>query len=190
LAAGLRTRPRTVWKWHTLDRIDRLKSANRSNRRLYVARRRSARRKRRVAERLAVMPRAFIKWSARSAWAQLARTGPCGAGPSIIQRRISAARWAGIRGWQLGRGGKPSQRELDAAELRARLTADLERQLSEYRDQARKAWIDAMSGKSRLRAACGVGSGSSHRPACEPLLPTGKLGLPAFALFSPKLNRT
>jgi hypothetical protein len=51
------------------------------------------------------------------------------------------------RGWQRGRGGKPCQRELDAAGLRARLDAELERRLSEYWDEAREAWLAAGSGK-------------------------------------------
>ena len=51
------------------------------------------------------------------------------------------------RGWQRGRGGKPSPRELDAADLRTGLNAELERRLSEYWDEAREAWVAAGSGK-------------------------------------------
>jgi hypothetical protein len=51
------------------------------------------------------------------------------------------------RGWQRGRGGKPSPRELDAADLRIGLNAELERRLSEYWDEAREAWVAAGSGK-------------------------------------------
>jgi hypothetical protein len=51
------------------------------------------------------------------------------------------------RGWQLGRGGTRCRREIDAAELRARLDAELERRLSEYWDEAREAWLAAESDK-------------------------------------------
>jgi hypothetical protein len=51
------------------------------------------------------------------------------------------------RGWRRGPGGKPCQRELDAADLRARLYAELERRLSEYWDDAREAWIAVGSGE-------------------------------------------
>lgn len=70
-----------------------------------------------------------------------------------LARGLSSRKTPGLadteygRGWQRGRGGKPCQRELDAAELRARLGAELERRLSEYWDEAREAWLAAESDK-------------------------------------------
>ena len=51
-----------------------------------------------MAERLVRMPWVLSRWSASSAWVQLARSSPCAAGPSMTQRRISSAMRAGIAG--------------------------------------------------------------------------------------------
>src|SRR3954447_19484455 len=60
-----------------------------------------------MAERLVVMPWVLRRWSASSAWVQLARSSPWAAGPSMTQRRISRARWAGVAGgWALGLRGR------------------------------------------------------------------------------------
>ena len=58
----------------------------------------SLRQNRCMAERLAEMPWVLSRWSASSAWVQLARSSPCLAGPSMTQRRISSASSAGIFG--------------------------------------------------------------------------------------------
>ena len=61
-----------------------------------------------MAERLTAMPWVFFRWSASSAWVQLARSSPCFAGPSMTQRRISSPR--------CGRDLRPTARGLAGPE--------------------------------------------------------------------------
>ena len=59
-----------------------------------------------TAERLVRIPCVFFRWSASSAWVQLARSSTCVAGPSITQRRISPARCWDRRGLPLCLAGR------------------------------------------------------------------------------------